>query len=113
MLSRILRRGAGVVEASRDGPGHAVPIALRRLSAERSAVASLSDDTVAQIVRVFHKARIQINERIPCGLHAAVILHMTHHEHECITRACPQARQWMADAAARRISLLSAASLPA
>lgn len=102
--------GAGVVEASADGPIRATPRELRNIGTERITVASLSPDTVAQTIRVLHKTRIQISDRIPRGLHAAVARHMVeHHEYECITRACTQARAWLADEVVRPRS----ASLPA
>jgi hypothetical protein len=92
------------VAQTTDGRGsqRGAPLQLRSLSVERSAVASLADDTVAQIVRVLHKTRIQISGNLPQGLHAAVARHMARHRHECTTRNCAQARAWLADVAAVR-----------
>ncbi len=92
-----------MVEANGDRQSSAVPRQLPMLGVDRIAVAPLSDDTLAQIVRLLHTRRIQVNQDIPRGLHAAVARHVLEaHEFECITRDCPQARAWAADLAASR-----------
>lgn len=81
--------------ADSAGHGLVVPIRGPRIAA-RTAVAPLSDDTVAQIVWLLHKSQIQINANLPPRLHAVVAQHVAeHHAYECIARACPQARVWL------------------
>ena len=104
--------GLVVADAGGGRLSWAAPRQLRNLSVERIAVAPLSQDTVAQIIRLLHQSRVQISDRIPRGLHPAVMLHMETHEHECITRACPQARAWMAEYAPQQ-TIDHATALPA
>ena len=95
---RTLRRSiapGGTAVADAEGHGVVVPIRGSR-TAVRTAVAPLSGDTVAQIVWFLHKSQIQINSALPRRLHAAVAQHVAeHHMHECIARACGQARVWL------------------
>lgn len=86
-----------MADASRGHQFVMTPVVLHLRRDARIVAAPLSSDTVAQITWLLHKCRVQINAAIPAGLHAAVAQHMLTHEHECITRACPQARVWLSD----------------
>ena len=64
--------------------------------AERIAIVPLDEGTVAQYVRYHGVNLIQLSDAIPPGRRAAIARHVVdEHQHECCTRACPDARVWV------------------
>lgn len=88
-----------VVGSLGDGELGGIRLIRPQCSAERTAVVPLDHGTVAQIVWLLGESQIQIAESIPPGRRAVVLRHWedVQHQHECCTRACPQARLWVSE----------------